>query len=440
MRGQVDSSGNQLLEPGTELMYRTARNGDHLMGVPFQCEVCHFRNIMRRDPDWALESDTKLLALMRRVNLDVFWSRESGTVSANLSQAREMLVFAEEFRIQSFTSEMGPFPLEDTLGMLAAVAVMRKSLKKGRYEDFVQPATFRKMQTVISNISRAGPKCAQEAVVFTDKHRMAWITSSPTHTLWHARFMQGIKRRVGNVVRQDAPITIEVLMKVLSVLEFRWSHPEDFDPEETATLAVWFAVGFCLALRGEEMLIVEYDGTAASIIDLGEGRHRWPYFVFHINGKTKANRNAGVHFELPCVGLTEGSGIPAGEWMIRLVDLLRDRNKKGGFLFDNRDPSRPTTLSDFAEGFFTVLEEVQATTDLIPKTMDVRDSFSLWRSLRRGATAHARNQEIDPRLINLIHRWEMDKKAEGLPRGEMIEVYSELRHMFPTLLRYSRQL
>jgi hypothetical protein len=26
------------------------RDGDHLMGVPFECDLCHFRNVKKRDP------------------------------------------------------------------------------------------------------------------------------------------------------------------------------------------------------------------------------------------------------------------------------------------------------------------------------------------------------------------------------------------------------
>jgi hypothetical protein len=42
------------------------------------------------------------------------------------------------------TPEMGPFPLEDTSGMKATVAVLDRSLHKGNYAEFVQWDTFRK--------------------------------------------------------------------------------------------------------------------------------------------------------------------------------------------------------------------------------------------------------------------------------------------------------
>jgi hypothetical protein len=59
------------------------RAGDHLM-TPFQCELCHFRNIMGRDVLDGVHEDFKLFEIMRRANLDAFWERASMTVSSNL--------------------------------------------------------------------------------------------------------------------------------------------------------------------------------------------------------------------------------------------------------------------------------------------------------------------------------------------------------------------
>lgn len=51
------------------------RDGDHLMGVPYECDLCQFRNVKRRNPILSNESDGYTLLAIRRVNLDVFGSR-----------------------------------------------------------------------------------------------------------------------------------------------------------------------------------------------------------------------------------------------------------------------------------------------------------------------------------------------------------------------------
>lgn len=57
-------------EDGREQDYRLARNGDHLMGIPFECDLCHFRNVVGRDPVWGQAKDEYTLICIRRANLD----------------------------------------------------------------------------------------------------------------------------------------------------------------------------------------------------------------------------------------------------------------------------------------------------------------------------------------------------------------------------------
>ncbi len=65
--------------------YRCARNGDHLMGVPFECDLCLFCNVVSRDPDESNQRDEFMLTAIRRVLLDVIWARELNTVASNWS-------------------------------------------------------------------------------------------------------------------------------------------------------------------------------------------------------------------------------------------------------------------------------------------------------------------------------------------------------------------
>jgi hypothetical protein len=76
--------------------YRHARNGDHLMGVPFECELCHFRNMNKRDPILSSTKDTNTLMACKRGNLDACWARETATVVRNLSRMRRDFADARE--------------------------------------------------------------------------------------------------------------------------------------------------------------------------------------------------------------------------------------------------------------------------------------------------------------------------------------------------------
>ena len=37
-------------DPAEEGMYQKGRDGDHLMGIPFECDLCHYRNIRKESP------------------------------------------------------------------------------------------------------------------------------------------------------------------------------------------------------------------------------------------------------------------------------------------------------------------------------------------------------------------------------------------------------
>ena len=64
--------------------FRQGRDGDHLMGIPFECDLCSFRNVAQRNPMWKNKKDNYTLICIRRANLDAMWSREASTVETNV--------------------------------------------------------------------------------------------------------------------------------------------------------------------------------------------------------------------------------------------------------------------------------------------------------------------------------------------------------------------
>ena len=48
----LDDEDKEDLETEEQLdqRFRTGRDGDHLMGIPFKCDLCHFRSVNERDP------------------------------------------------------------------------------------------------------------------------------------------------------------------------------------------------------------------------------------------------------------------------------------------------------------------------------------------------------------------------------------------------------
>ena len=74
--------------------FLSARPGD-MLGAPFQCDHCWFVNINKREPEVSSLGDTRIMQYIRRVNLDVMWSRESGTVKNILGTLRKGKISAK---------------------------------------------------------------------------------------------------------------------------------------------------------------------------------------------------------------------------------------------------------------------------------------------------------------------------------------------------------
>jgi hypothetical protein len=204
-------------------------------------------------------------------------------------------------------------------------------------------------------------------------------------------------------------------------------------------MGAWLMGGFCTGLRGEEMLLVDMLGTDTSVRRLMKGGASDPHFKFVIIGRTKGVQQDGKMFAIPCVEVTKGTGLRPGVWVRRLMDMKRLAGETHGKVFVRK--LRPAKLMEFEADFYGVLEEVQATTDLISKEICVRDEYGLSRSLRRGVTAHSKNMRIDKELRDAINRWGKEANTKlGVARLDMGDTYTTLESIMPLILEFSRAL
>lgn len=419
-----------------ERRFLKARPGDMLM-VPFQCDLCHFRNIMQRDPFPGDLKDSEILEYVRRANLDAFWGRESSTVSKNLSVLLRTERCFDRLGMPSAVEHLGPFPLTDTMGMKAAIAVLDKSLDKGKYEDFVQWETFRKTRSALTNLHQASVNGLMDSMMSYEVKKV-WISNVPTHCFWFSRFMVGLHKRVGEVVKQNWPMPIEVLQYIDRRLDRLWMAEMDHHAKKRiAEMAVWYVVGFCSGLRGEEMPLIELAGTAHSLrfLELEED----PHFLLRLKGRTKGILLAGAGFEIPIVATTGVSKLEPGRWMKRLVGVISMEGRTNGKLFQRK--FKPAKLIEFEEDWFEILLSVQDTTNLIDKDLDLREKAGILRTLRRGFTSHAINMEVPTSLINAFNRWRDEAKESGKKGAfKTIDLYSQLDTLKPTFLKVSSAL
>jgi hypothetical protein len=216
--------------------------------TPFQCELCHFRNIYQRNPLTNLFVDQEALEFFWRASLDAFWSRATLTARGNLTEGKRGQRFAAQMGLPCLIPEMGPFPLQDTMGMMCAAGVLDRSMDRGRTEQYVQWDTFRGARFFVTNATQAGVSGLSDSVGGYEKSKM-WIWGVVTHSFWFTRFMEGLHKRVGEVRHQDEPITIEVLHAIEIILEREWSQATRPDVKrKIAEMGTWFIAGFCSGL------------------------------------------------------------------------------------------------------------------------------------------------------------------------------------------------
>jgi hypothetical protein len=144
-----------------------ARVGDDVL-CPFQCELCHFRNMQGQSPmkgTWVL-NDAETIDLIRRVNLDVFWSREPTTIGHNLSKINRMLQISHELGLDKPPVPMlGPWSVEDKFGMGADIVLLKHYLDPGVTETTVKYNTVQKMKSAFVNLYHASVENQGSAIV-----------------------------------------------------------------------------------------------------------------------------------------------------------------------------------------------------------------------------------------------------------------------------------
>lgn len=206
--------------------FRKGFKGGHLMGIPFQCDLCVFRDLNYRDPIASLPKDSTTLVAIRRLNLDAMWAREPETARNNLSRIRRDC--SDALTLFSMVDPLPYLPTHsvgDRLGYKAALMTLAASLRPGRYRENVQYGTARKTSSWVGNVHDASSLYDGRAINLREKpseKEDKFLSSSPTSGKWFRRFMQGMKLRMGELRFQNEPLTSAMLLAMDVHLEKAW--------------------------------------------------------------------------------------------------------------------------------------------------------------------------------------------------------------------------
>ena len=239
--------------------YLKGRDGD-MWCSPFQCEECWFINLMKRYPNNS-RVDRRILDYARRVNLDIFWSRESKTVEGTLTQLRKIKRLSEDLVMGEVELKRGPWPVSDDMGFQLAIIMLRASQEKGRHsEDHLQFDTIRKLRSTLSNIYENSFEGNIKTLVFRgDKGRSYKLSTSGTESKLFTKFIQGCELRMGRDVRSDKALHYKILHQIIRNFE---SELMDYDvPWERKRILIltggYLMLCFGCSLRGNEGFYLE---------------------------------------------------------------------------------------------------------------------------------------------------------------------------------------
>ena len=420
-----------------------ARHGDMLCS-PFQCDYCWFINLCKREPRAVSHSDERLLGYIRRVNLDLMWSRERGTVANTLSAVNKGRTMSIELGLVPQPIKLGPWPLGDEQGFQTAIEMLRASQKKGKNDaSYVQFDTVRKIRTAYSTVYEISAQAGTHTGTFKGAHGNTFVVNhGSTDTRLFRKFMVGLEKRMGRLVIQNSGLSVELLLALLRVMEDEYETlAVSFDRKrELIMCGSAFVVLFSAALRGGEVLL----GEASELVRrIGEGKHHvnHPHVLFPMMGRFKGE--TGERNLIFCLANSSNSGIPNRKWLERLARILKleGKHKEAGPAFC--DPEGFVLSSSVLnKELHRALSNLQMSRpDLIGRDVVVTEAYNVYRSFRRGATTRAREAKVPKDIIEINNRWsKVERKSGGMPRMSMADLYTEIKQALATKLRFSKSL
>jgi hypothetical protein len=410
------------------------RAGDNLL-TPFQCDLCICRNLTGRNPG---PHDHLLMECIRQINLDALWGRETATVTSNLRAVKQTITTLAQVRLDPPFPPLGPFPIGDNLGYRIALAMVLKSRNPGKYAEYQQFETIRKLRSCYSNVYMASPAgVASLRTVGGDKAKH-YLNDCPTHSLWFERFARGCLSRMGQIVKQDRAVSLELMHSLIALLEEEWNRVEALpDKSVVAGLGAFALIAFCGSFRGPELFAVDLHGLRKY---LGEDlrSNGKEYIIVPLLGRFKNELGDQYHLT-PLVAVTR-SGLPVKQWVRRLVEVRQLEHRIKGGAFCEKDGSvRYDRVERELLDRFQIVQQQHP--DIIPAEVQVSEEFGISRSFRRGATSESRARGTSAADIDVANRWRSFEGAKGhRPRLAMRDHYADIRLLIPALLRFSDNL
>ena len=415
-----------------------------MLSAPFQCDHCWFANIHKAEANPWFAEDARKMAYIRRVNLDVMWSREPSTVGSTYNTLKKAKKCSEQLGFDSVNIKVGPWPVADTCGFQIAIEMLKHSQDSGKNNvNYVQFDSIRKTRSAYANAFDSGPiRCLDNRKLRSDKGQMMSFVSGPTDSKLFTMFMLGCEKRMGRLVKQDLGLSLDMLQAILNLYEEELTSPDILHDRKRFVIicAASFVILWAGALRGGEIFLLEASELVKRRND-GRFNKKNGHVAIPLMGRFK--QETGERNLLIVLANKTKSGLHIRKWVDLLTGLLKSegKDKETGPALCNKDGYMMERGKLNGE-FHSILNKVQTSeVGIISVDIIVDERFNVYRSFRRGATTRAKEQGVDEPTIEMNNRWrKWQNKQGGMPNLPMTQLYVEISQILTSKLRFSLSL
>jgi hypothetical protein len=267
-----------------------------------------------------------------------------------------------------------------------------------------------KARTVHTDVYNASARCVEAALVWrSDRARFA-TTKAPTDSAWFNAFMVGYRARVGERRKQDAAISIGLMVALQLGLERDWDAATELaDKQELRKLAnhaSFYLLLYCGSLRGFEGNKVLLADLRRQIVEPGSPQANLygPHIGLPLAGRFKARSQDNRTILIP-IAYDTASKLQPGVWVKQLINLLEKDGIITGWLFQDVTKTQ-LPMSYFEDDFYDRLYAIQQDQPhVFTEGIEIQEDYHLTRSFRRGATTRATAAGVASEDIDYINRW-----------------------------------
>ena len=395
---------------------------------------------MSRSPRSYSNIDQRVMALLRRANLDLFWSREATTIANNLSKVKKVISLWKDRNIYPPLPAITPWKEKDEMGMSTAISMLEYSLEKGRIAAYVQFDSCRTIRSALSNIYTASAQGNEGRLSFKSTSGSVFhVHDDPRQSVLMERFARGMKARMPVATARNLPLTGPVVKRILDRIEFDWALPTTSEKErrQLTMIAAYIATTYTYSLRGNEGFWIDGDALCQNI-NVGRNATPIPHVVVALLGFFKAETGERMHvFSLANV---THSGIRVRVWLERVVQILRREGKRECPAFCDED-GYIMSHDQVEEVMHPIINSLQGSTGMgqaLPEGVDVEAFYRCDRSFRRGSATTALVQKVKRESIEFVNRWRSFERNKGKsPSLQMLWHYADGESTRPLQLDFT---